>query len=174
MPNWRALRGSVPLPSGAEATGATAPSPAPEPEAIPMHPPATAPRFERALAPGTARPRKAQAGPGGREGRARRERTGRRGRPPAVARCSGQPAGLPARPPRGGVCKAWGVRWWSGDGGWIDGWGRGDADARPCSDRGMPRLRPKWAREAGRAEARHVSPTDAAMRKACSSSTLST
>jgi len=78
-----------------------------------MHPPATAPRFEPALAPAAGR-RQAQAGPEGRAGRARRERTGRRGRPPAVARCSGQPAGLPARP----------VRWWSGDGGWIDGWGR--------------------------------------------------
>ena len=98
-----------------------------------MHPPATAPRFEPALAPAAGR-RQAQAGPEGCAGRARRERTGRRGRPPAVARCSGQPAGLPARPARGGVCKK---RGGYGGGAATTEVGLMDGDARPCSDRGM-------------------------------------
>jgi len=136
MPNGRALRGSVPLPSGLRPLARPQTVACPEPEAIPMHPPATAPRFEPALAPGArcGRGRHKPARKDARAGRAASGRDAEAARAPAVARCSGQPAGLPARPARGGVCKK---RGGYGGGAATTEVGLMDGDARPCSDRGM-------------------------------------
>jgi len=106
-----------------------------------MHPPATAPRFEPALAPAAGR-RQAQAGPEGRAGRARRERTGRLLSRAAAASRPGYQHGRYG----GGAATEVGL---------MDG----DADARPCSDRAMPSHGRNGHGKAGRAEARHVSPT---------------